>query len=1162
MSSVSGDKKPLVDYGVQIRFIKDLHDTGGGLPEKSKSNPTTAPSSKYGVAVRVQGISGQPYVVLKDGEKGDSYGVQLNTPSPSSGPPSPYGTLPKSKEPVDFVNPYSPSVNTTPSPVSPAEEEIGEIFGSPLRRPPGDGQAGTQGEDEVVATKTQEDRTKAEIKAKETNKEKSSEEKYNEAGLKPVKLNGLGPKGGKTSSFSLNKLNSSLDSFPEPPKLAEEAPAPAIDTNSLAPINKLISKFNSTVGSTQQPTRGRTGARQRLKFDERRRSRSLDARKELKPEILSPTSPTVNPYGPPLSSSSNSISASNNNLGRISPSVAKVNALEAPKPSYKPQGKFVAKDTPPAISKKPGVLPRSFSTTEGEEGQIKQAIFNILKEGSIESEMVLRRKANTVYETTKKVKRGVTEGGLKKDSLEDIQEQLSRCKRDLQQAHDELTEERMSREAAESRLRLQEDQLAGLQEELRRVSELTSSDSTQTDLVTLQAELAESTMLRQRQEETLRQRERELTALKGALKEEVECHDREMETLREQYSIDMDNLRRTMEQVTQSQEQIEEERERVNASVLTLEEELERCRTEGDEWKKQLDSTTQELSSTRDQLTKTRLEKEEFEKEVKNLNESKKKQGPGSDLSSLAEELRRCHEDLKRARGELDKQKGEMSDKTEALQTLRKSSAAKEAELQQEIKKLKEQAQKDRDEIEKVKESSTGSGKTVVDGSNSELQEANSRLRERLARMTRLHSAPRSPDTEDAVEALEDENRGLKSQLEEAKRATTRLTKERDELNRRLEERDLERDALRRGKSDLEEQKRLLDRALEKINKEMEAMMGDSRQSVAALQSQLEEYRERSRKDLQEAQRNSKDRLSELQRAQGSLKAQQDEVSRLKKELLSCSEERDSAQLERDLLSNRLKHLESELDAEKSNQTDRSREIRGLEDKIKTLEIELDEEKSSVELLNDRITRSRDQVDQLRSELMQERSARHDLEMDKSALERQIKELRTRVADMEGQSRPSAGLALMESKIQELEERLRSEEREKSSILASQRRTERKLKEVNATLDQERSQHVEQRDQLTLRVKALKRQVDESELEVERLEGVRRKVLRDLEEQQELQEALQAKVSALESELKRKGHSTHRSTIGSTLSSEDEDGFYDTSLTSILNESHLQTSNC
>lgn len=74
--------------------------------------------------------------------------------------------------------------------------------------------------------------------------------------------------------------------------------------------------------------------------------------------------------------------------------------------------------------------------------------------------------------------------------------------------------------------------------------------------MTLQAELAEAVMLRQRQEETLHQRERELTALKGALKEEVECHDQEMEALREQYNEDMKNLRKTMEQVTEVKESL------------------------------------------------------------------------------------------------------------------------------------------------------------------------------------------------------------------------------------------------------------------------------------------------------------------------------------------------------------------------------------------------------------------------------------------------------------------------------------------------------------------------------------------------------------------------------------------------------------------------------
>ncbi|XP_042362716.1 cingulin isoform X2 [Plectropomus leopardus] len=1208
MTTLTNDRKPLVDYGVQIRFIKDLHDTGGGYPDKSRGSTSTTPASnKYGVAVHVQGISGQPYVVLKDGEKGDSYGVQLNTPTPSSGPPSPCSSLPKTnKEPAEITNPYSPAVSTTRSPVSSTEDEVGEIFGSPHKRPPGDGQAGTQGEEEGGAGR-QRERSKAvpQLKASDTekNRDRTSNEEYNEAGLKPVKLNGVGPKGvkqtgsgytGSLGRYSVKKQNTdpSSESLPKPPASANEEP---IDTNSLAPINKLINKFNSGTPGSAPQTRGRSGARQRLRFDERRRSRSLDARKDVQPELPSPSSPTLNPYAAvPLSSSSSLLASSapaSGSLGSSPASVSKVTALEAPKPSFKPLGKFVAKDTHPAVAKKPEITPRSLNHNKevisGEEAQIKQAIYNILKDGTSESEGSLKRKANLVYETSSRFKKGGSDGSFRKGNLEELEEQLSRCKKELQQVHDELAEERMAREMAESRLRLQEDQLAELQEELRRVSENSPhSDSLQTDVMTLQADLAEATMLRQRQEEILRQRERELTALKGALKEEVECHDREMETLREQYSQDMENLRTTMEQVTQSQEQIEEERERVNVSILTLEEELESCRDQGEKWKSQLDVTKKELHNTKEELLKSRVERDEFECELRDLQDSLKKQNPASDDGcSLAEELRCCHDDLKRSRTDLEKQKDELDEKREALKALKRASGEKEAELLSEISRLKEQAQKDKAELEKAFEktkegnlddvsllicsslqsSAVSAGKTVVDHSaNLELQEANTRLRERLARMTRLHSSTsRSPEAEEVVEALEDENRLLKTQMEEAKRNVTRLNKERDELTRRLEERDLERDALKRGKSDLEEQKRLLDRALEKINKEMEIMMGDSRQSVATLQTQLDDYRERSRKDLLEAQRNSKDRLAELQRAQSNLKAQQEEVSRLKKDLLVCSEERDSAQLDRDLLSNRLKHLESELETEKSSHTDRTREIRGLEDKIKTMEIELDEERSSVELLNDRITRSRDQVDQLRSELMQERSARHDLEMDKSALERQLKEFKSRVADMEGQTRPSPALSLLENKIQELEERLRSEEREKASIQASQRRMERKLKELNATLDQERSQHVEQRDQLSLRVKALKRQVDESEGEVERLEGVRRKVLRDLEEQQELQEALHAKVNALETELKRKSQHTHRSTLGSsTLSSEDEDGFYDTNITSLLNESHLQTTNC
>lgn len=87
---------------------------------------------------------------------------------------------------------------------------------------------------------------------------------------------------------------------------------------------------------------------------------------------------------------------------------------------------------------------------------------------------------------------------------------------------------------------------------------------------------------------------------------------------------------------------------------------------------------------------------------------------------------------------------------------------------------------------------------------------------------SRLHNS--LPDS-GASDALEEENRYLKTQLEEARRAASRLSHEKEELGRQLEEKEAERETLRRGKADLEEQKRLLDRALEKMNKDVSVCM-------------------------------------------------------------------------------------------------------------------------------------------------------------------------------------------------------------------------------------------------------------------------------------------------------------------------------------------------
>ncbi|RXN15466.1 cingulin-like isoform X2 [Labeo rohita] len=804
MSSLSADRKPPLDYGVQIRFIKDLDDAGGGFPDRSRlaggvggvSNGTPSPS-KYGVAVRVQGISGQPYVVLKDGEKGDSYGVQLKTqPQLQSSAPivsqtSPYSTL---------LLGQRDGARTPQNSYVPDED-----FGSPLRRPPGDGQAGTQGEAEPKTTE------RLTPSAPAPKVDKKDDDCFNEAGLRKVRQNGIGT---SLNGKGLNGASLNNDQ------------APAIDTKSLAPINKLISRFGGGSSADVPNSEPRT----RVRLDNRVRSHSMDALDKPTDEA-SPTSPTINPYAPITPATVPKLSSSKpttSSLGRDSTSVAKVAAIPNSKPLTFSQSPklFAPKEAPPAVPKKP-VTPdliksqaTSLENGNGEDAQTKQAIYNILKEGSFESESAIKRKASLIHERFCGVKGpeiSVTDSNMKTELEKafskntQLQQQLDKAKRELQENQDQMVELRMDREAAESRLRQQEDQLAQLQEELRRTLENSpQSDTMQLNLMTVQAELSESMMLKQKLEDTLRQRERELTALKGALKDEVESHDKEMEALREQYSQDMDALRHSMETVSQSQLEIEEERQKVNASILALEEELEGYKEQSDQWKEQFNSTNQEL-----------LQAQQDKKELEEKLLAVKKQTDETDSSSLLKELQRCQDDLKKALAEVEKVKAQAAKKEEELKSVSKANENREKELKAEIDRLKNQSKRDKEELAKVLEKTQQPSKSEQSQdteSNLELQEANARLRERLARMTRLHSSV--PDSSES-DVLEDENRNLRNQLEESRRAASRLGQEKEELNRRLEERERERETLRRGKSDLEEQKRLLDRALEKINKEV-----------------------------------------------------------------------------------------------------------------------------------------------------------------------------------------------------------------------------------------------------------------------------------------------------------------------------------------------------
>ncbi|XP_056142393.1 cingulin [Lampris incognitus] len=1215
MSTPSSGQRTPVDCGVQIRFINDLHDAGGGNPVSQPRTKTQNTSSKYGVAVRVQGIAGQPYVFLKDGGgKGDSYGVQLRTHYPPS-----YSSLPRRRESTDSGGQVrdmavgggqAGPLRRAQSHGSLLDREDGEAASAggeefQLRRPPGDGRSGSYGNlDGRIGLVAEREQARG-MGVQEVDGERNTRDRSYQAGL-----NGSLP----------GRMRGS-QSFPDPP--------PPLQTEEIhstyrqKPVNRPISRFDGNDDGTQQ--RGRYPT----------------------PEDPRDVSPflTPNPCSSPPSSTHSS-------LGRSQRSVTKVTGLSTNQRAS--PGKYVAVETASANQKETRVTPDLLldqgqnSEVSSKEEQVMQTIYSILREGTSESDAAIKHKVRVIFQNTqslqprqdsreewlrekreleKKVsdlqialqeeRRGsVGKSNLAlKDELEScldenlqLQEMLERKKKELHQTQFELTQLRMDRENAEARVRDMEDQMAEFQDELR------ESSSNKKDLMVCQTELSQVCQLKQKLEETLRQRERELTALKGALKEEVATHDKEIEALREQYSADMERLRSSMEQVSQSQAGIEAERLRVNTTVRSLQQQLEDCRDESSHWMEQFHTTRDELRTTKQELLQARLEKEEFEEELKELQErvsTMKQQIPDpSHVQTLNQELQSSRTSLQKVQSEVEKHRTELDKKVMEVIALKKAHQEQEAELKYEVNRLKDQLQRAKEDAAKAQEKNKTlkdpavvseleqklgeaqkevsrlrekvlSAEDDLDTSNIRLskaqlelntlqdtqleqEEANTRLKDKLARLeAQLQST--ATESSEAELALHAEMRGLRSELDEAKRRASRLGQEHSELSLRLEDQVKEKEALTQANNQLGEIKQQQEKALEKLNKEYESLSASSKEEAQALRAQLEEHRERSRKETQEAQRHGNDAQAELQRSHTNLRKLEEEISRQKKELLLACEERDNHQLDKELLTNRLRHLEAELETSKSSHHDKAREIRNLEDKLKRVEVELEEEKGSVEMLTDRVTRTRDQIDQLRSELMQERSSKQDLELDKNAMERHMKELRSRVADMEGQSRSSAGVSQLESKVQELDERLRSEDREKTAMLASQRRLERKLKDLNMTLDEERQQHTEQRDQLTLKVKSLKRQVDEGETEVDRMDGLRRKAQREMEEQMELKDALQARVTALETELKRKAQVARHPTLDSSaLSSEDDDdSLYDPStITSILTEGNLQTSSC
>ncbi|KAL2101524.1 hypothetical protein ACEWY4_003285 [Coilia grayii] len=379
----------------------------------------------------------------------------------------------------------------------------------------------------------------------------------------------------------------------------------------------------------------------------------------------------------------------------------------------------------------------------------------------------------------------------------------------------------------------------------------------------------------------------------------------------------------------------------------------------------------------------------------------------------------------------------------------------------------------------------------------------------------------------------------MEDELQSAEDAKLRL-----EVNMQALRNQFERDL--QGRDELEEEKK---RQLVKQVRELEAELEDERKqrtSLAATRKKLEgdikdvedqldsscRGREEAVKQLRKLQGQVKDIQRELEDARVAqketlnnardterrAKAMETDLMQLQEELAATERARKQAESERDELADEL--------ANNSGRSLNSEDKRRLDAKIAHLEEELEEEQGNMESLNDKLRRSMLQVDQLTTELQAERSISQRNENARLQMERQNKDLRSKLQEVEVQvkSKFKGSISAMEAKLQQMEEQLDQESREKQALAKALRQKDKKLKDLTVQIEDDHKQAEQYKDQAEksgARLKQLKRQVEESEEESQRATAARRKLQRELDEATEANDMLTREVSSLKSKLRR-----------------------------------------
>ncbi|XP_044158661.1 myosin-11 isoform X2 [Bufo gargarizans] len=683
---------------------------------------------------------------------------------------------------------------------------------------------------------------------------------------------------------------------------------------------------------------------------------------------------------------------------------------------------------------------------------------------------------------------------------QDVEHKKKKLEVQLQELQSKYTEgERARTELAEKSHRVQV--------ELENVTVLLSEAETKAikfskDVASLSSQLQDSQELLA--EETrqklnvctkLRQVEDEKNSLQDQLDEEAEAKqnlERHISTL----NIQLSDSKRKLQEFTATIESMEEGKKKFQRDIESMTQQFEEKASAYDKLEKTKNRLQQELDDLVVDLDNQRQLVSNLEKKQKKFDQM------------LAEEKNISS----KYADERDRAEAEAREKeTKALSLARALDEALQSkeELERVNKLLKT-------EMEDLVSSKDDVGKNVHD-----LEKSKRALEQQVEEMkTQLEELEDELQaTEDAKLRLEVNMQALKAQFERDLQARDeqneekrrQLVKQVHEYETELEDERKQRTLAAAAKKKLEVDLKDLEGQVDFANKGRDEAIKQLRK----LQAQTKDFQ----RDLDEARAAREEIFTTARENEKKAKSLEAELIQLQEDLAAAERAKKQAEMEKE-------ELAEELAGSASGKSSLLDDKRRLEARIAQLEEELEEEQGNTEGMSDRMRKAVQQAEQLTNELAAERSTSQKNENARQQLERQNKELKSKLQEMEVtvKSKFKSTISALEAKLSQLEEQLEQEARDKQASLKSLKQKDKKLKEALLQVEDERKQAEQYKDQAekgNLKQKQLKRQVEEAEEETQRLNATRRKLQRELDEATESNDTLTRELSGLKSKLRR-----------------------------------------